>query len=262
MKKLLIVLCCSLTAVVLLTVGVWFYAIPDDYVVHQIERLNLRPLQVELDGFSKNLFFGFHADNLVVKNNGREVLGVSGIKGKLHPLNLLIGKVNMDITGIVYDGEVSATLILSKGKASAQVEASGVDVGSVGPLRDLGLKGEGKLSGNLFYEDNAGTLQCLVSDASFNGFSTGGIFVPMKYFHTLRCAVDILSPGNFSIRSVSLEGKGIFARVKGSIRKRDVDLGVELMPESGFEDSSLLMLLKQYKVSEGYYLIPLKTRIY
>jgi len=261
MKKVFVLLFCAVLVVVLLAMGIWFYAIPDDYVVHQIEQLNLHPLQVEINGFSKGLFFSFRADNLTVRNSGADVVGISDIRGKIHPLKLIAGRVVMEISGAAYGGTVKSILRLSKGNASAEVKISGVDIGSIATVRDLGLKGGGTLSGTLFFKNNSGTLQCLVNNASFSGFNSGGIFVPMNYFSTVRCAVDIISPGNFSVKSVSLEGKGIFARVKGSIRNRYADLNVEIMPEADFKDSSILMLLNQYKVSEGYYLIPLKTRL-
>jgi len=260
-KKVLTIAAIFVVAAILLVMGIWFYAIPDEYVVEKIEELNLQPLDVEIDDFSKGLFFGFSAKGLVVKNGSDELISLTDIKGQINPFKLFTGKAAIDINGKAYGGEIETGIRLSKGSASADVVLSGVEVGDIPSLRELGLSGKGTLSGNLSYKDNAGKLQCLVDNASFSGFSAEGIFIPMKYFHTIRCAVDIVSQANFEVKSVSLEGKGIFARIKGSIKNRYADLGVEIMPEADFEDSSILMLLDRYKVSEGYYYIPLKTRL-
>ncbi|MDH5203807.1 MAG: type II secretion system protein GspN, partial [Nitrospirota bacterium] len=64
------------------------------------------------------------------------------------------------------------------------------------------------------------------------------------------------------ISSLSLQGDGIYARVKGNIKKNVMDLTLELMQDSSSADkSSLLLFLENYKVSPGYYVIPIKGNV-
>jgi hypothetical protein len=64
------------------------------------------------------------------------------------------------------------------------------------------------------------------------------------------------------VQSISLEGPGIFARAKGSIKAGMLDVKLELMPEETAVPGHLLTaVIGQYRVSRGYYVIPIKTAL-
>ena len=69
-----------------------------------------------------------------------------------------------------------------------------------------------------------------------------------------------VTPGVVKVSSLALEGEGVYARLKGRILNGSaMDLTLEVMPEASFADRSFLIALIQgYKVSPGYYAIPIK----
>jgi hypothetical protein len=61
---------------------------------------------------------------------------------------------------------------------------------------------------------------------------------------------------------MTFEGEKGFARLKGNISNGVMDLELELMPDAGYfvneRESLELALIRQYQISPGYYLIPVK----
>jgi hypothetical protein len=56
-----------------------------------------------------------------------------------------------------------------------------------------------------------------------------------------------------------MSGAGIYARVRGAIGGTDMNLSLELMTDSSFSAEPLFQFaLEKYRVSPGYYVIPLK----
>lgn len=261
MKKCVIVFVGIIVVSVLLILGIWYYAVPDDYVVSRIEQIKISPLRLELDGFSKGLFLNFSLRDLIIRNGEQEIWRITGVGGRIDPLKFFSGKAEIDVRGSTYGGTLAGVLHVAKGGAGTDMTFQGIDLASITSLKDMGVNGNGRLSGSLYYRDTSGKIEFLVENADIESISGGDVSVPVKYFHTIRGAIDILSPSSATIRSISLEGKGIYARVKGSVVNNVADLGVEIMPEPSFEDSSLFLLLDQYRISEGYFYIPLKTNL-
>jgi hypothetical protein len=60
-----------------------------------------------------------------------------------------------------------------------------------------------------------------------------------------------------TVKSLTLEGTGIYARMKGIIKEGDFDGNIEIMLDSSFDQYHLIQpLLERYKVSTGFYVIP------
>ena len=64
------------------------------------------------------------------------------------------------------------------------------------------------------------------------------------------------------VRSFAMTGTGVYARVKGTMHGNDMNMSLELMTDSSFESGFLFqVMLEKYRVSPGYYLVPLKGGI-
>jgi hypothetical protein len=96
-----------------------------------------------------------------------------------------------------------------------------------------------------------------IRQAHFTG-ALYGLPIPPDFFHTIRGLIR--AGGNdLWIDSLWMEGEGLNARVKGTLKGRQADLKLEIMKDSSFVDSGrLLQLMESYKVSPGYYVVPLK----
>ena len=61
---------------------------------------------------------------------------------------------------------------------------------------------------------------------------------------------------------LSLEGEGIYARVKGDVMGDRLDLKIELMPDSSSKGkANIFSKIENFQVSPGHYVIPIKSGI-
>jgi hypothetical protein len=59
-----------------------------------------------------------------------------------------------------------------------------------------------------------------------------------------------------------MEGKGIYVRMRGTIKESNFDGNIEIMMDSSFDLYAMLQaLLERYKISTGYYVIPYTKKI-
>ena len=106
-----------------------------------------------------------------------------------------------------------------------------------------------------------GEVKFWVVDTSLKSASWGGGFVPLEVFQEIKGAATIKDE-TVEVRSLALSGRGVYGRVRGSIKGMNVDMSLELMTDSSFGLGSLThAVLGQYKVSPGYYVIPLKGKM-
>jgi hypothetical protein len=85
--------------------------------------------------------------------------------------------------------------------------------------------------------------------------------VPLEVFHEIKGAATIKDE-TVEVQSLALSGRGVYGRVRGSIKGMNVDMSLELMTDLSSGLGSLAhTVLGQYHVSPGYYVIPLKGRM-
>jgi hypothetical protein len=107
-------------------------------------------------------------------------------------------------------------------------------------------------------ENSSGEIRFDLTNAAFESASFGGIMIPLEMFYKARGAMKI-NNNAVDITSFALEGDGIYARIKGNITAGRSSLILELMPERSFKEKNYIFsVLEQYKVSPGYYSIPIK----
>jgi hypothetical protein len=144
------------------------------------------------------------------------------------------------------------------GEPSAAVWAEAVDLRDLTILRAYGIEGEGTLKADLKAGGGSGKLSFTVNDAKLKNTTLGGTPLPLSLFHTIR-GVMTFSRGNTEIPSVTLEGAGVYARISGSMEGRLLRLLVEVMHDATYTpDPMVVALLRPYRVSPGYYVIPVK----
>ncbi len=261
MKRIFLSFLVVLIVITSAAIGVWYWGIPDEYVSSRIEGLGRDPVTVAVEGFSKGPFFTFEARRIVARIGSDEVVIVEDLSGEMRPWELIKGKAVVDLEGSTYGGIFSGTVMADGTHQDAEMEFSGIDVSDIGYFQKIGFYGKGKLTGTLFYHNGAGELKFTLGNAVLSSVNTGEFSVPMNFFHTVTGALEIESPERLSVRSLTMSGKGIYVRIKGKIVNRHVEMGAEVMPEPSFPGDSLLMLIERFKVSDGYYYIPINTRL-
>jgi type II secretion system protein N len=238
-----------LAAVLALLMGppvLWLFAIPDSLISGVVEReAQKQGLSVKVNGFGKGILLSFKADDVVISQKGTELVKVENLKGRISPFSLFLLKAKIPFKGIISEGVLTgeATLRLSSQDISAKIEnvkTAGVPV--------LSGVAQGDLSADLKIENGKGVMTFILKDISRAPLSikeANGIFE--------------ISGEEINLKSVSMEGENLNAKLKGSIANGFYRLTAEIMPRgSGIPENELLKYsLAQYEVSPGYYVRPL-----
>lgn len=251
-----------LAGFLLLLIGAWLIVLPETYLQAMIETSLQRPdLQVEMSGFQKGLFYNLSADRMSVVKNGTELLAVENVKGRMNPFSLLLLRFDMHFSATIGGGAISGRVNLAHSGRNIQVIVKDTELGAMPLFGLLGISGSGTLSGSAHIDSRAGEVRFDIADAKFGSGTFGGIAVPLHFFQSARGALSV-ADSNVTVTSFALEGADIYARIKGKISSGKMDLTMELMPKTSFiKKNPAVALLDRYKVSPGYYTIPLNSDI-
>ncbi|GAB4389209.1 MAG: hypothetical protein Kow0025_13150 [Thermodesulfovibrionales bacterium] len=260
MKKAALAAALALAALVW---GFWLVAVPGDLVVDFIEdSARAEGMEVRVEGFRKGLFYSFSADAVSLLRSDAALVRATGVSGRLDFAGLLGLRAVVPFRGTVAGGALKGRASVAGG-GGYEVDASleGARVAGIGAVSLAGIKGDGELSGDFHMRDGLGELRFTVKAAAFDAMAYGGYAVPLNMFHTLRGAL-LIKGDTVEVDSVALEGEGIYARARGKVVGRAVDMELELMPEESVVPESVMMAMAgRYRVSKGYYVIPLKANL-
>jgi type II secretion system protein N len=242
--------------------GLWIIVVPEDFMQTLIENsLRDNNLHIETTGFHKGLFYNFTSQNITLKKSQATLISIDNVAGRINPLTILLMRLTLSFNGDISGGKMSGKVNLLKGKHQVAVYCNNAHVDAIPFLSGAGFSGKGILSGEFLFKDKFGELKFSITDARFYEKSFSGITVPLNVFHSVRGAMTI-NGDIIKIVSFSLEGRGIYARIKGNIRGGNMDLTMEIMPDSSFTGNSYIFsMIDNYKVSPGYYVIPIKSTI-
>lgn len=246
----------------LLLIGAWLIVLPEAYLQAMIENSLQRPdVQVEMSGFRKGLFYNLSADSMSVVKDGTELLAVEDVKGRMNPFSLLLLRFDMHFSARIGGGAISGRVNLVRGGRNILVSVKEADLGAIPFVGLLGISGSGTLSGIARMDTRAGEVKFDIANAKFGSGTFGGISVPLHFFQSARGALSV-ADGNLAVTSFALEGTDIYARIKGKISAGKMDLTMEVMPKPSFiEKNPAMALLDRFKVSPGYYSIPVNSDI-
>jgi len=272
-KKAVIVI----SSLVLLVVGSWLVILPEQFFIGLIENgLDSEDLHLKTEGFSKGLFLSFSAEKIVLMKRGHfrqgekdgekpplsetAIVSFDDVRGKINLLSLIRFSPALDFDCTVNGGRVRGEIGLA-GNGRSRIDGAGIRLQGIPLFELIGVHGDGNLSVALSLDNGKGEAKFSVDDARFKAASFGGAFVPLDLFHMAKGAL-IVNTGTIDLQSFALYGNGVYARIKGSVKESNLNMNLELMMDSSFEAGAALQpLLERYKVSPGYYLIPLKTAI-
>ncbi len=244
----------------LIVIGLWIIAISEETMKDAIESsLRTETLSIKITGLKKGLFYSLSIDRVELKGKNGSLFYIEDVSGKIDPLYLFLLRHESSFSGKIQRGIISGNLHISRNKRRINITLDNVDIKDIPYLKSIGLKGAGMLNVKAVIENNHGDIKFDVNNTQFETFSFSGIAVPMEIFNRAKGLVNIRGDV-IEINSFSLEGTDIYGRVKGTIKNNTADLSLEIMPEASARDKFfMLALIEKYKVSPGYYLIPIKT---
>jgi type II secretion system protein N len=241
--------------------GIWI-AIPGSSIQSAIENYSdAENFALKTEGLKKGLFFNFDIDRLTINRSGKEQFSLQNLHCRIKPLPVLLLQLRIYFNGDTGGGTLSGKANLKKNYRKIQFDVKEASINEIPLLKNIGIQGTGTVSGSLVMENDSGYVEFVTSNADFETAVFSGVPVPLQYFHNVRGAAEI--KGNvINIVSVALEGNDVYARLKGLVRDRFMDLRMELMPgRSLLENPLFIHALDRYKVSPGYYVIPVKGYI-
>jgi type II secretion system protein N len=256
-KKILI----ALVVIMVIVCSVWIM-FPANSIQSIIEdSVTDKKLNLEIKGLKKGLFYNLSAESIILKSSGQKIVSLTGIHGKIDPISLTVLRPKIIMNGNIGSGNFSGTLGFAKNKVQVNIDFKQVSINDAPFFSQIGIRGEGTVSGKIVMTDNKGNIEFVTKDANLGQAEITGVSVPLNYFHSVTGIIDI--NGNLlSIGSLFLEGKDINARLKGIIKNDDMDLKMEIMPGKSFAENPLFISgLEIYKISPGYYVIPVKGNL-
>lgn len=257
MKKILI----ALVFIIVIVCSVWIM-FPANSIQSIIEdSVTDKKFNLEIKGLKKGLFYNLSAESIILKSSGVKVVSLTGIHGNVDPVSLTVLRPKIMMNGNIGGGNFSGTLGFAKNKVQVNIDFKQVGINEAPFFSQIGIRGEGTVSGKLVMKDNKGNIEFVTKDANFEQAEIAGVSVPLNFFHSVTGIIDI--NGNLlSIGSLFLEGKDINARLKGVIKDAVMDLKMEIMPGKSFAENPLFISgVEKYKISPGYYVIPVKGNL-
>lgn len=271
MKRAIIVI----VSLVLLVESFWLVAIPERYILSLMETaFSGAGLHLRTEGFRKGLFFNFSARKMVLSKMGtleRSGEASNPLAGSAFPLvifqdvsgrvdlpSVLKANPRLGIDCSLHGGEVKGVIGLTDNSAT-EISGHGLQVRDIPFLGRIGIRGEGNLSGHLSFDKGEGEATFAIEETKLGGLSFGAVILPLNLFQNIRGAFRI-KEGIAEVRSFTMEGDGVYARLKGRITQGGLDMTVELMTDASFRSETVFrQVLEQYEVSPGYYVMPLKA---
>ena len=255
--KRLIVVCLVGAAFVF---GLWSVVITDRILIGMAETaLAGSGLRIEVTDLKKGLFFDVNAARITLAASDKRLLFIDDFTGRVNPFRMLAGLPPLRFEGTLGGGRVAGQAGFFEGSPMT-VRVDKARIEEIPFFGLSGLEGSGTLSGELRSVKGKGDVQFTVEDARLKTVSYGGVPVPLEVFHEARGALQIEGTG-IKIVSFSLDGDGIYARIKGNVAGKRLNVSLELMPDSSFRDAIVFSALGRYRLSPGYYVIPITATL-
>jgi type II secretion system protein N len=255
-KKILVVL----LALPVVFWAVWF-VFPETSIQTIIEDSLSREFEAQVKDLRKGFFYDLHIDNLRLNHSGKEVISLDNIDAYVNPLSLVLLRLNLTMDGGISGGSISGNMDLSKSHMRIRLDVEKADISEVSLFRLAGIQGKGTVSGRFTMTDGTGHIEFFTDNAVFEPFIFSRTNVPLNLFKGIKGAIDIRGD-TLNIVSIALEGKDIYARMKGVVHDTVMDLTMELMPGKSFiENPFFLAGLEKYKISPGYYMIHVRGNL-
>lgn len=256
----------SLLLVLLLTL----LFIPDRELQGVVSRaLEQQGYVFRVSKFGKAFPLGVDARNVEIGIEKGVLVKADEVSVRLRLIPLLIGSLEFEFSARIGAGTVSGEYSPTKG-GSAILEVKRLQLEEIPFFKTIAgaaVKGDMNINGNLreLKKSASGEVQLEVRGADLQGVKIGDTPLPDSTYQSVR-GVLRLKAGRANIESFTLQGDGIFARLKGDMpfgeapSATPLNLTLELMPKPEFLEKQkfVFLLLAKYISTPGSYLIPVR----
>lgn len=237
----------------------WLFAVPEDLLLnYMIEKASGAGYTVKAEGFKKGFFLSASSEKAEIIKGETPLITITDVSVRANPLYIFLLKLRLGFAGSVRRGSVSGWAVIEKGGASAHIRAKDIEIADIPVLEKAG---GGTLEAEASFSPEGGDARFSVSNAKLKNTTVSGAPLPLGIFSSVKGSLNFRGSTVY-IDPVSLEGKGVYARLKGTIEDKNADLRLEIMPEHGIiPDYLATALIGRFKVSPGYFVIKIKTTL-
>ncbi len=239
----------------------WLFAVPNNLIKEKIEdsisnsgRANI---SASIEGLRKGPFFTLYADSLDIKIDKKPALKITAFSSRFNPLYLIKKQLAFSIRGKLGTGNINGSFKLPEG---GNMQITRAELNAIPYLKNISIKSDGHVSADFTLKDNAMWILFEIPDLHIQD-STVLMFPLIKSFHKIQGVVS-LKGNTIKVKSVSLEGEKGYARIKGEITNGFMNLILELMPDTNKLKPLESMFIGKYVVSPGYYVIPIRGKLF
>lgn len=219
--------------------------------------------------FGKAFPFGIKARNLEILDGRGSLVKLDEVTARVAILPLLAGKMVVNYNAGIGNGTIEGHFSSGRNKEFSAA-AGNIRLEDIPFFRTVaGARVTGELSSDVEFSEQGsgfkGQARLSVKDAVLNGLKITGMPLPDASYESIR-GMYLVNGGKGSLESLSLQGRGIYVRLKGDIPftsppgSAPINLTLELMPKPAFLENQKLvfLLLVKYLTSPGHYQIPIR----
>jgi type II secretion system protein N len=246
--------------------AVWL-AIPESVIAgYTKELLKNNNIPVEFAGIKKGFFYTIRIERVLVNKNlpntlhsipNRQtlILTVQNVDITPDPLSFLTLNPRLNFSGEINGGAIQGTFTGMFQRAAIRINGGNIQVNGLPILETIGIYGDGTIAFNFKWENDKGEITFAIDHADLKRVPVGINPAPLQVFKRVKGVLALTD--TVTLNSLTMEGRGVYIRVKGIIREHVFDGTMEVMMDSSFDQFHLFQAtLKQYHVSPGYYVIP------
>lgn len=218
--------------------------------------------------FGKTFPLGVQARELELSDGRGLLIKAAKVTFRLRLLPLLTGKVVLGCDAVIGAGRVSGEYGIRDGAVRIEIVNIRLEeLPLIQTITGAGVKGTLAVHGSFRGKGKGvtGNVQLEVKGANVAGVKISGVSLPDADYPAVQGVLRAGS-GMITLTSFTLEGAGIYSRIKGDmpltgpLGSDPLNLTIELMPKPDFLEKQkfVFLLLAKYLTSPGHYEIPLR----
>jgi type II secretion system protein N len=219
--------------------------------------------------FAKAFPIGIKARNLEIGDERGTLLKLDTFSARLSLPALLVGRVRINYHAEIGRGSVEGHFALRR-DMNFYLKLDDVRMEEIPLFQTLaGARVRGNLHARAEFSGEKGNyggeLRLWAREAVLNGVKIGGTPLPDASYENIQ-GLYRLNGNRGTLETFSLQGRGIYVRLKGEIPFAEppgsapLNLTLELMPKPSFLESQkfVFLLLTKYLTTPGHYSIPIR----
>lgn len=238
----------------------------------QLEALAVRALQqkgysLHASRFGKSFPLGIKAEGLEIRNDSGLLLKAEKASFRVAFFPLLAGRLKIVGQASIGSGTAAVGYLPKSGDIGIVVEGISLEnLPFIKTVSGAQTKGAVRIKAEFTGKGKglSGQLQVEIKGANVSDVMIGGMQLPNADYRTVQGMVRA-SGGVISISSFTLEGDGIYVRLKGSLpivfplNSAPLNLVLEMMPKPEFLEKQkfIFLLMTKYQTTPGRFEIPI-----